>query len=65
MYQQWFDDRGTIRSAGLMNRAASSNTVLLDGPVDGASDIGITVEPAGGSTQPTSAPLALPTFPTA
>ncbi|MET8238792.1 anti-sigma factor [Streptomyces sp. NPDC005133] len=65
VYQLWFDDRGTMRSAGLMNRAASSNTVLLDGPVDGASGIGITVEPAGGSTQPTSAPLALLTFPTA
>lgn len=53
-----------MRSAGLMNRAATSGTVLLDGPVDGASAIGITVEPAGGSAQPTSAPLALLTFPT-
>ncbi|MFG2558470.1 anti-sigma factor domain-containing protein [Streptomyces sp. NPDC048496] len=65
VYQLWFDDHGTIRSAGLMNRASTSNTVLLDGPVDGASGIGITVEPTGGSVQPTSAPLALLTFPTA
>ncbi|MGW0694458.1 anti-sigma factor [Streptomyces sp. NPDC002738] len=65
VYQLWFDDGGTMRSAGLMNRAATSNTVLLDGPVDGASGIGVTVEPAGGSAQPTSAPLALLTFPTA
>ncbi|MFE7707683.1 anti-sigma factor domain-containing protein [Streptomyces sp. NPDC057486] len=64
LYQLWFDDHGTMRSAGLINRAATSNTVLLDGPVDGASGIGITVEPAGGSVQPTSAPLALLTFPT-
>ncbi|MET7861137.1 anti-sigma factor [Streptomyces sp. NPDC005318] len=64
VYQLWFDDHGTMRSAGLMNRAATSSTVLLDGPVDGASAIGITVEPAGGSAQPTSAPLALLTFPT-
>lgn len=65
VYQLWFDDHGTMRSAGLINRAATSNTVLLDGPVDSASGIGITVEPAGGSVQPTSAPLALLTFPTA
>lgn len=65
MYQLWFDDRGTMRSAGLIDRAATSDTALLDGPVDGASGMGITVEPAGGSTQPTSAPLALLTFPTA
>jgi anti-sigma-K factor RskA len=65
VYQLWFDDRGTMRSAGLIDRAATSDTALLDGPVDGASGIGITVEPAGGSPQPTSAPLALLTFPTA
>ncbi|GAA3479190.1 anti-sigma factor [Streptomyces yanii] len=64
MYQLWFDDHGTMRSAGLIDRVATSNTVLPDGPVDGASGIGITVEPAGGSVQPTSAPLALLTFPT-
>ncbi|WP_327249613.1 anti-sigma factor [Streptomyces sp. NBC_01320] len=66
VYQLWFDDHGTMRSAGLMNRATTGgDTVLLDGPVDGASGIGITVEPAGGSVQPTSAALALLTFPTA
>ncbi|WP_392669164.1 anti-sigma factor domain-containing protein [Streptomyces sp. LN785] len=65
VYQLWFDDDGSMRSAGLMNRAATDSTVLLDGPVDGASGMGITVEPAGGSAQPTSAPLALLTFPTA
>ncbi|MET8397922.1 anti-sigma factor [Streptomyces sp900116325] len=64
VYQLWFDDRGTMRSAGLIDPAAPNDTALLDGPVDGASGMGITVEPAGGSTQPTSAPLALLTFPT-
>jgi hypothetical protein len=65
VYQLWFDDHGTMRSAGLMNQASTSNTVLLDGSAGGASGIGITVEPTGGPVQPTSAPLALLTFPTA
>ncbi|MFE6040484.1 anti-sigma factor domain-containing protein [Streptomyces sp. NPDC056452] len=63
VYQLWFNDDGTMRSAGLMNPSAPDDAVLLDGPVDGASGMGITVEPAGGSEQPTSAPLALMDFP--
>ncbi|MFD5628136.1 MULTISPECIES: anti-sigma factor domain-containing protein [unclassified Streptomyces] len=63
VYQLWFDDGGTMRSAGLMNPGRTDQTVLLDGAVDGASGMGITVEPAGGSDQPTSAPLALMEFP--
>lgn len=63
VYQLWFNDDGTMRSAGLMNPSAPNDAVLLDGPVDGASGMGITVEPAGGSEQPTSAPVALMDFP--
>ncbi|MFF2326265.1 MULTISPECIES: anti-sigma factor domain-containing protein [unclassified Streptomyces] len=68
VYQLWFDDDGTMRSAGLMKAAGTSTpqyATLLDGRVDGASGIGITVEPAGGSARPTSAPLALLALPTA
>ncbi|MFD6426067.1 anti-sigma factor, partial [Streptomyces sp. NPDC060198] len=65
VYQLWFADGGTMRSAGLMDPDATGDAVLLAGPVDGASGMGVTVEPAGGSTAPTSAPLALMDFPTA
>ncbi|MFD4030836.1 anti-sigma factor domain-containing protein [Streptomyces sp. NPDC058637] len=67
VYQLWFDDGdgGSMRSAGLMDPSATDGTVLLDGPVDGASGMGITVEPAGGSKQPTTQPLALMEFPDA
>ncbi|MFE6165016.1 anti-sigma factor domain-containing protein [Streptomyces sp. NPDC056486] len=65
VYQLWFNDDGTMRSAGLMNPARSTEAVLLEGPVDQASGIGITVEPAGGSDEPTSDPLALMNFPKA
>ncbi|WLQ44093.1 anti-sigma factor [Streptomyces laculatispora] len=68
VYQLWFDDGGTMRSAGLMQATGPSSTTyatLLDGPVDGATGMGITVEPTGGSKQPTSTPLALMKLPSA
>ncbi|MFJ6838449.1 anti-sigma factor domain-containing protein [Streptomyces sp. NPDC091209] len=64
VYQLWFDDGGTMRSAGLMDPGRSTEAVLMEGSVDGASGMGITVEPAGGSAEPTSDPLALLSFPT-
>ncbi|WP_318198621.1 anti-sigma factor [Streptomyces sp. MCL20-2] len=65
VYQIWFNDEGTMRSAGLMDPRASDDAVLLNGPVDQASGMGITVEPSGGSDEPTSDPVALMDFPTA
>ncbi|WP_415947958.1 anti-sigma factor domain-containing protein [Streptomyces sp. KLOTTS4A1] len=62
-YQLWFDDDGSMRSAGLMEPGRSEQTVLMSGAVSGASGMGITVEPAGGSEQPTSAPVALMPLP--
>ncbi|MFI2765780.1 anti-sigma factor domain-containing protein [Streptomyces echinatus] len=64
VYQLWFADGGKMRSAGLMDPDRSSQAVLMQGAVDGASGIGITVEPAGGSKQPTSTPVALLGVPT-
>ncbi|MGA5370208.1 anti-sigma factor [Streptomyces griseoincarnatus] len=59
VYQLWFADGEEMRSAGLMDPERSTQAVLMRGEVDGASGVGITVEPAGGSEQPTSAPVAL------
>ncbi|KUN79924.1 anti-sigma factor [Streptomyces bungoensis] len=59
VYQLWFDHDGTMRPAGLMDPARTDQAVLLRGGVDGASGVGVTVEPAGGSSAPTSAPVAL------
>ena len=44
--------------AGLMPGKADQ-TVLLSGDPGGATAVGITVEPVGGSDKPTSAPIAL------
>ncbi|MFD8809407.1 anti-sigma factor domain-containing protein, partial [Streptomyces sp. NPDC059597] len=64
VYELWFDDGGAMRSAGLMNPVLRSQTVLMRGPVGGASGVGVTVEPAGGSPRPTGAPVALLSLPT-
>ncbi|PYC87649.1 anti-sigma factor [Streptomyces tateyamensis] len=59
-YQLWFNDAGTMRPAGLL--PGSGGSLLLQGPLDGAVGVGMTVEPAGGSAHPTSAPIMLLAF---
>ncbi|MBP0450722.1 anti-sigma factor [Kitasatospora sp. RG8] len=59
-YQLWFNDSGTMRSAGLL--PGGEGALLLSGPLDGATGIGVTVEPAGGSTHPSAAPVMLLSF---
>ncbi|MEU0040053.1 MULTISPECIES: anti-sigma factor [unclassified Streptomyces] len=63
VYQLWFDDSGTMRPAGLMDSHRVTQAVVLDGSPGGASAVGITVEPAGGSARPTSTPVALMELP--
>ncbi|MGN9793970.1 anti-sigma factor [Streptomyces sp. OZ13] len=63
VYQLWFADGGSMRSAGLLDVSGTTGAVVMEGPLDDASGIGITVEPAGGSPHPTSDPLALMTLP--
>ncbi|MEU0281109.1 anti-sigma factor [Streptomyces sp. NPDC006195] len=65
VYQLWYDDGGTMRSAGLMDPTGGADTVLMAGRVGTASGMGITVEPSGGSVRPTSPPLAQMNFPAA
>ncbi|MER5766373.1 anti-sigma factor [Streptomyces sp. NPDC001985] len=59
-YQLWYADGPAMRSAGLFREAGAH---LLDGSPEAASAVGVTVEPAGGSEQPTSAPLMLMKLP--
>lgn len=61
-YELWLqDDRGNMHPAGLVD-AGGSRTVVLRGDSSTAKGAGITVEPAGGSSQPTTAPIALVGF---
>ena len=58
VYQLWFGDTTQVVSAGLMPPKQDAE-VLLDGDPRDATWVGITVEPAGGSTHPTSEPIAV------
>ena len=58
VYQAWLQHGEAFISAGIMPSRADQ-TLLLEGDASTASAVGITVEPEGGSSSPTSSPLAL------
>jgi anti-sigma-K factor RskA len=59
VYELWLmSPDGTFTSAGLMPDEADQ-TLLLEGTASAAAAVGITVEPDGGSEEPTSEPIAL------
>ncbi|MFJ4880741.1 anti-sigma factor domain-containing protein [Streptomyces sp. NPDC088745] len=60
IYQLWLDYGGTMRPAGFID---GDGTVVLTGDPADAGAVGLTLEPAGGSPQPTSAPLLLMSLP--
>ncbi|MFE6382439.1 anti-sigma factor [Streptomyces roseolus] len=59
-YQLWLDHDGTMRPAGLIEH---DGTVILTGDPADAGAVGLTLEPDGGSPQPTTDPLLLMTLP--
>lgn len=62
VYQLWLQDTtGHMTSAGVMP-PGSDQVVVLEGDATKATAAGISVEPAGGSEQPTSDPIALFAF---
>ncbi len=60
VYQLWFDDHGTMRSAGLVR---NDGATVMDGTPVGARSVGLTLEPVGGSRQPTTGRLILLALP--
>jgi anti-sigma-K factor RskA len=61
VYQLWLQHDDEMVSAGLMP-AGPDNTVVLRGDPATADGFGITLEPAGGSKEPTLPPVALIPF---
>jgi anti-sigma-K factor RskA len=55
-YQLWVIGPGGARSAGLLSGTGQIGQVLAAG-VEPGDRIGITVEPAGGTSSPTTAPV--------
>jgi anti-sigma-K factor RskA len=63
-YQAWYVAGGTARSAGLVPLAASGPTTReLDGDPGNATTVALTIEPAGGSDQPTTKPIVALSLP--
>ncbi|MEV7565693.1 anti-sigma factor [Streptomyces tanashiensis] len=58
-------DNGGLRPAGLVPGSGQASARLLAGPLRDTTAVGITVEPAGGSAQPTSEPLGITSLGTA
>jgi len=57
-YQAWYIADGTPTSAGLMTVSSDGSVVMSDpAPLPGAQVFAVTLEPAGGSAQPTSEPI--------
>lgn len=55
-YQLWFMSPSAVRPAGLVGQDARP---VVAGSIGDANRVGITVEPAGGSPQPTTIPVAV------
>jgi anti-sigma-K factor RskA len=58
VYELWYQHGDEMVPAGIMPDDPDA-TVLLDGEADEAAAVGITVEPEGGSPEPTTQPVAL------
>lgn len=57
-YQAWLlTDEGALAPAGMVK--GTDGTLLLEGDVTQAKGVGVTLEPASGSPQPTTEPIAL------
>lgn len=63
-FQLWLDqpNRGMVSAGVMPHGTADTVTIVLEGDAATATGAGITVEPAGGSTAPTSEPVALFSF---
>jgi hypothetical protein len=60
-YQLWFQRGDAMQDAGVLAAGQSSSVTVLEG-MAGADGVGVTLEPAGGSHEPTFPPVGLISF---
>jgi len=63
VYELWYSRGGVMVPAGLVSSSPPDGAKLLTGSPSGAAGVGVTVEPAGGSPRPTTAPILLAPLP--
>ncbi|BDZ49226.1 hypothetical protein GCM10025867_14670 [Frondihabitans sucicola] len=56
-YQLWYIKGSSVKSAGTVSASSNSLTQVLQGDMAKGDTVGITVEPNGGSKQPTTKPI--------
>ncbi|MCQ9166168.1 anti-sigma factor domain-containing protein [Arthrobacter sp. STN4] len=61
-YELWYITTTTTHPAGLLPTTPTTTPQLLNGTLNNATHIGITIEPPGGSPQPTTTPILLQTI---
>jgi anti-sigma-K factor RskA len=60
VYQLWYIGDGQIRSAGFLPQDCSDDAwQLLGGDMHAGDSVGVTLEPSGGSAQPTTDPIVV------
>jgi len=64
VYELWFLSTGAARPAGLLPQPADGKTApVLASGLTAADKVGVTVEPAGGTSSPTTTPILVMTLP--
>ena len=64
VYELWLLSTGSARSAGLLPEPADGKTApVLASGLTSADKVGVTVEPAGGTSSPTTTPILVMTLP--
>ncbi|MFF7307556.1 anti-sigma factor domain-containing protein [Streptomyces sp. NPDC008137] len=63
IYQLWYAQSGRYRPAGLLSTEGGGHADVLQGRLGGATAVCVTVEPAGGSRQPTTRPVGVISVP--
>lgn len=64
VYQLWLIGPSRVRSAGLLPAASAGRTApVLASGLQAGDRVGMTVEPAGGTSQPTTTPIVVMTLP--
>lgn len=60
-YELWYLDKTGATAAGTFDARGSTQSVVLSGDMKPGDTVGVTIEPSGGSTSPTTAPIAIVT----
>ena len=59
VYELWYLDKKGATAAGTFDASGSTQSVVLTGEMKAGDNVGVTIEPSGGSQTPTTTPIAI------